>query len=246
MTGLEGRVAVVTGGARGMGASHVRALTEAGAQVVLGDVLDEDGAALAGDLAPGVRFAHLDVTREEDWTSCVALAEREFGPISVLVNNAGITSMAPLVDTTLADWQRVIDVNLTGTFLGMRAVAPSMRRAGGGSIVNVSSMGGLVAIHPSFAYTASKWGVRGLTKAAAIELGGDGIRVNSIHPGMIKTAMIDGADESAMAPLIPMARFGDPDEVARLVLYLVSDATYSTGSEFAVDGGILAGIRAGG
>ena len=246
MAKLDGRVALVTGGARGMGEAHARALAAEGAQVVIGDVLEAEGAAVADDLGDGARFAALDVTDEDSWRAAVRLAEDAFGPISVLVNNAGVLAVAPIAELALEEWRRVLDTNLTGAFLGMKHVHPSMRRAGGGAIVNVSSMAAYIAVAPASAYTASKWGLRGLTKAAALEFGPDNIRVNSIHPGMIMTPMIEGAaDEATQSARYPIPRFGRSEEVATTMLHIVCDATYSTGSEFCVDGGILAGIHVG-
>jgi 3alpha(or 20beta)-hydroxysteroid dehydrogenase len=243
---LEGRVALVTGGARGMGEAHARALAAEGARVVIGDVLEEEGAAVAADLGDGARFVRLDVTDEASWANAIATAEEAFGPVSILVNNAGVLAVEPIAELALAEWRRVLDTNLTGAFLGMKTVHPSMKRAGGGAIVNVSSMAAYIAVAPASAYTASKWGLRGLTKAAALEFGPDGIRVNSIHPGMIMTPMIEGAaDEATQAARYPIARFGRSEEVAATMLHIVCDATYSTGSEFCVDGGILAGIHVG-
>jgi 3alpha(or 20beta)-hydroxysteroid dehydrogenase len=243
---LEGRVALVTGGARGMGEAHVRALIGEGARVVIGDVLEAQGAMLADELGDDARFVALDVADESSWHAAVRFAEEAFGPISVLVNNAGVLAVAPIAQLAYDEWRRVIDTNLTGAFLGMKTVHPSMRRAGGGAIVNVSSMAAYIAIGQASAYTASKWGLRGLTKAAAIEFGPDRIRVNSLHPGMIKTPMIEGAsDEATQAAGYPIPRFGTSEEVAATMLHIVCDATYSTGSEFCVDGGILAGISVG-
>ncbi|HEY7619906.1 MAG TPA: SDR family NAD(P)-dependent oxidoreductase [Solirubrobacteraceae bacterium] len=246
MSKLEGRVALVTGGARGMGEAHARALIGEGAEVVIGDVLETEGTALADELGDGARFVALDVTDEPAWQAAVRFAEDAFGPISILVNNAGVLAVAPIAELPMQEWRRVIDTNLTGTFLGMKTVHPSMRRAGGGAIVNVSSMAAYIAVGQASAYTASKWGLRGLTKAAAIEFGRDRIRVNSLHPGMIKTPMIEGAaDEATQAARYPIPRFGTSEEVAATMLHIVCDATYSTGSEFCVDGGILAGISVG-
>lgn len=243
---LEGRVALVTGGARGMGEAHARALIGEGARVVIGDVLEAEGAAVADELGDAARFVALDVTDEAAWAAAVGVAEDAFGPVSVLVNNAGVLAVAPIAELPLDEWRRVVDTNLTGAFLGMKAVHPSMRRAGGGAIVNVSSMAAYIAVGQASAYTASKWGLRGLTKAAAIEFGPDRIRVNSLHPGMIKTPMIEGAaDETTQAARYPIPRFGTSEEVAATMLHIVCDATYSTGSEFCVDGGILAGISVG-
>ncbi len=210
MAKLDGRVALVTGGARGMGEAHARALASEGARVVIGDVLQDEGAAVADDLGDDGRFAALDVTDEGSWREAVRFAEETFGPISVLVNNAGVLAVAPIAELAIEEWRRVIDTNLTGAFLGMKAVHPSMRRAGGGAIVNVSSMAACIAVAPASAYTASKSGLRGLTKAAAIEFGPDRIRVNSLHPGMIKTPMIEGAsDEATQSARYPIPRFGD-------------------------------------
>ena len=209
MAKLDGRVALVTGGARGMGEAHARALAAAGARVVIGDVLEPEGAAVADELGDGARFAALDVTDEGSWQGAVSFAEDAFGPISVLVNNAGVLAVEPIAELAIEEWRRVIDTNLTGAFLGMKTVHPSMRRAGGGAIVNVSSMAAYIAVAPASAYTASKWGLRGLTKAAAIEFGPDRIRVNSLHPGMIKTPMIEGAsDEAIQSARYPISCFG--------------------------------------
>ncbi|OZC59757.1 3-alpha-hydroxysteroid dehydrogenase [Rhodococcus sp. 06-621-2] len=242
---VDGRIAIVTGASRGMGAAHVRRLVSEGARVVIADVLESEGTALASELGPSAKFSYLDVRDPAQWDTTVAAAEAFGGAITILVNNAGVTRRASLEDTTVEDWNTVLDINLTGSFLGIQAVAPAMRRAGAGAIVNVSSMGGLMAIHPSWAYTASKWGLRGLTKVAALELGEAGITVNSIHPGFISTPMLDGADEAELASGLPIRRVGTVEEVADLVLYLVAEATYSTGSEFSIDGGIRAGIKAG-
>ena len=189
---LEGVVALVTGAARGMGESHVRGLVAAGARVVATDVLDDLGAALAAELGEAVVYRHLDVTDEAAWNEVVASTEAAWGPIGVLVNNAGIVTFGSIEGLTLEQFQQTIDINLTGVFLGMHCVVPSMKRAGGGSIVNISSTAGLQGYANLSAYVASKWGVRGLTKTAALELGGFGIRVNSIHPGPIRTPMLGG------------------------------------------------------
>ncbi len=238
---LDKRVAIVSGGSRGMGASHVRGLVAEGAQVLIGDILDEEGAALAAELGPACLYAHLDVTSEEDWAAAVAAAEAAFGPVDMLVNNAGVVTWRTVERTSAEEFRRVLDVNLTGVFNGMHAVIPSMRKAGGGAIVNVSSTAGLIAFGSAAAYVASKWGVRGLTKAAAIELAPDNIRVVSVHPGAVRTPMTARANASAVAnQLIP--RIGEPEEVTKMVIFLLADATYSTGSEFVVDGGaVLAG-----
>ena len=238
---LDGVVVLVTGAARGMGAEHVRGLVAAGAKVMATDVLDDEGRALADELGDAVAYRHLDVTSEQEWIDVVTATEQAFGPIGVLVNNAGIVSFGPIPDMDLATWQRTIDINLTGTWLGIHTVVPSMRKAGGGSIVNISSTAGLQGYANLSAYVASKWGVRGLTKAAALELAREGIRVNSIHPGPIRTPMIDGLDADNMAAAQPIDRVGEPVEVTEMLLFVIREATYSTGHEFIVDGGAIIG-----
>lgn len=237
---IEDQVVLVTGAARGMGAQHVRGLVGHGARVLAADVLDDEGRALAAELGDQVVYTHLDVTDERQWRDAVSLAESTFGPVQHLVNNAGILTIGSIEDLTLSDWQRTIDVNLTGVWLGMHCVIPSMKRAGGGSIVNISSTAGLQGYGNIGAYVASKWGIRGLTKTAALELGPAGIRVNLIHPGPIRTPMIAGMGED-MAAAQPIARIGEPAEVTAMLLFLLADATYSTGHEFIVDGGAIIG-----
>lgn len=237
---LDGAVVVVTGAARGMGAQHVRGLVAAGAKVMATDVLDEPGLALATELGDAVMYRHLDVTDTDAWETIVAQAEEAWGPVKVLVNNAGIIMWGPLDTLSPDDWKRTIDINLTGVFLGMRAVVPSMKRAGGGAIVNISSTAGLQGYANLGAYVASKWGVRGLTKAAAIELGPANIRVNSIHPGAVRTPMTDGLDLQILASQ-PIPRIGEPEEVTAMLLFILQEATYSTGHEFVVDGGTIIG-----
>ncbi len=237
---LDGAVAIVTGAARGMGAQHVRGLVAAGAKVVATDVLDEEGRALADELGDAVMYRHLDVTDADGWATVVAQAEEAWGPVKVLVNNAGIVVFGPIDTLTPSAWQRAIDVNLTGVFLGMHAVLPSMKQANGGAIVNISSTAGLQGYANLGAYVASKWGVRGLTKTAAIELGQWGIRVNSIHPGPIRTPMTAGLDLALVATQ-PIPRIGEPEEVTAMLLFILQDATYSTGHEFVIDGGTTIG-----
>jgi len=241
---MDGKVALVTGGARGMGASHVQAMVREGARVVFGDVLDAEGAALAESLGDAAVFVHQDVTSAADWDTLVRTAEDSFGPVSVLVNNAGIGPAGSFEDSSEEMFRRTLDINLVGPWLGIKAVIPSMRRAGGGSIVNISSAAGLIGNANYSAYTSSKFGVRGLTKAAAAELGPDHIRVNSVHPGMIATSMLADTPPEVLeraAAAIPLGRIADPAEVTALVLYLASDeSSYSTGSEFIVDGGVTA------
>ena len=246
MKRFENRTVIVTGGARGMGASHARGFIAEGANVVIADVVDQEGQSLADELGDRAIFSRLDVTSEADWAATVTAAENAFGPVSVLVNNAGIVHFARIADTEPADWSRVIDINLTGTYLGIRALASSMRKAGGGAIVNISSGAGMSGAFGLGAYVASKWGVRGLTKTAALELARDNIRVNSIHPGATRTTMAAQPDvEAVMAASVKnlaIPRIAEPEELTRLVLFVASDeASFSTGSEFIADGGALLG-----
>lgn len=237
----DGKVALISGGARGMGASHVRALVAEGAEVVAADILDDDGKALAEELGAAARFVHLDVTQPDQWRAAVETAVNEFGALNVLVNNAGILNGNTLQNFPLADWQKIIDINLTGTFLGMQAAVEPMIVAGGGSIINISSVEGLRGSPGLYGYVASKFGVRGLAKAAALELAPHNIRVNSIHPGMIRTPMTAGIPEDFLQ--IPLGRAADPGEVSACVVYLASDeSSYCTGAEFVVDGGLTVGV----
>ena len=240
MNSLQDQVVFVTGAARGMGAEHVRGLVKAGAKVLATDVLDEEGSALAKECGERVLYAHLDVTSETEWRAAVALAEEKFGPIHHLVNNAGILSFGTVETMDAATWRHTLEVNLTGAWLGMHVTVPSIRRAGKGSIVNVASTAGLQGYANLGAYVASKWGLRGVTKTAALELGPLGIRVNLIHPGPIRTPMIAGMSE-ALAAAQPIARIGEPSEVTAMLLFLLADATYSTGHEFIIDGGAVVG-----
>jgi 3alpha(or 20beta)-hydroxysteroid dehydrogenase len=248
MTGrLDGKVALITGAARGQGAAAARRFVAEGAKVLLADVSDDEGKQLADELGDAAAYQHIDVTDEQAWQVAVERAIEEFGQLNVLVNNAGVLHFSRVEDTTLADYQRVIGVNQIGTFLGLRTVVKPMRTAGGGSIVNVSSVEGLAGMPFLLAYTASKFAIRGMTKVAALELGQDGIRVNSVHPGMIDTKMVQDAMGGAAIDMTPVAkrlalgRAGRPEEIANLVLFLASDeSSYCTGAEFTADGGSTA------
>lgn len=241
MMDLRGRTAIVTGAARGIGAAITETLVADGARVVIGDILDGEGEELAERLGDGAVYVHLDVTDSAHWQAAVAEAERLFAPVSVLVNNAGIVEFGGIADQPADSFRRVIDINLYGAWLGMHTTLPSLRRAGGGCIVNISSTAGLMGYANLSAYTASKWGLRGLTKTAALELAADGVRVCSVHPGPIRTPMTSGMDDSLTAGQ-PIPRFGEAEEVAQMVHFIITRATYSTGSEFVVDGGAATGI----
>ena len=244
---LVGKVALISGGARGMGAAEAKLFAREGARVVIGDILDAEGAAVVADIAAKggeALFVKLDVTSESDWERAVAAAERRFGKLDVLVNNAGIGGAGRLETTTAEDWDRVMDVNAKGVFLGTKAAIPALRRAGGGSIVNISSQLGLVGMDDSSPqYQASKGAVRLLTKFTAVQYAKERIRVNSVHPGPVVTPMTekrraDPAIYQRMVSRIPLGRYGEPDEVAYGVLYLASDeAAWVTGSELVIDGG---------
>jgi 3alpha(or 20beta)-hydroxysteroid dehydrogenase len=244
---LEAKVALISGGSRGQGAAEARLFVEHGASVVIGDVLEAEGKELASEIGERCRFVPLDVTVENAWVEAVAFTEEQFGQLDVLVNNAGILLFKQLVNTDLDEFRRVLEVNLVGTFLGTKHAAPAMERAGGGSIVNISSIGGLMGLPAVSAYVASKFGVRGLTKSAAIELGPKGIRVNSVHPGGVNTPMVvpEGTPDEAFEQFyseLPLQRIGTVDDVASMVLFLASDeSSYATGAEFVVDGGASAG-----
>jgi 3alpha(or 20beta)-hydroxysteroid dehydrogenase len=236
----DGKVAIITGAAQGMGAAHARLLVEHGARVVVADRADEQGRQLADELGPDALFVHLDVTDPAEWAALVSTVIAHFGGANVLINNAGILLLHTVETATLADYRKVVDVNQIGTFLGMQALIPVMKGAGGGSIVNISSTAGAVGFVDNFAYVASKWAVRGMTKAAALELAPHNIRVNAILPGEVQTPMI--ADLSLSVDPTPLGRFGDPREIAYLALYLASDESgYTTGADFAIDGGYTVG-----
>jgi len=245
---LAGKVVVVTGAARGQGEAEARLFAEEGARVALGDVLDDEGKAVAESLGEAALYQHLDVTDERQWDALVDATRERFGRIDGLVNNAGILVSRPLLEMEVEQYRRVLDVNLVGCFLGVQRVGRVMREQGGGSIVNVSSTAGFKAAPGLAGYVSSKFGVRGLTHSAALELGAHGIRVNSIHPGGVETPMVAalreqlGVPDGQAAPYdqLPLGRIGQPIEMARLALFLVSDeSSYCTGSEFVADGGLL-------
>jgi 3alpha(or 20beta)-hydroxysteroid dehydrogenase len=240
MQNLTGSTVLVTGGARGIGAATARAFVDAGAYVVVADVLDDAGAALVAELGEErATYVHLDVTDADGWTHALEHAESTFGAIRVLVNNAGIVDFGAIDDQTPKAFRHVLDVNLYGPWLGMHTAAPALRRTGG-VIVNVSSTAGLMGYASLGAYVASKWGLRGLTKSAALDLAPDGVRVCSVHPGPIATPMTAGFDDSMVAAQ-PIPRFGKPEEVAAMIVFIATEATFSTGSEFVVDGGAVVG-----
>ncbi len=240
---LDGKVALITGGARGQGAAHARRLAEEGARVIAGDVLDADGEATVAKLrADGlaVDYLHLDVTSPTEWARAVDSATERHGGLDVLVNNAGIIHVNPLLEETLEDWNQLLAVNVTGVLLGMQAAIPALRARGGGSIVNISSIFGLAGAEGYVAYCASKAAVVGMTRTAALEHAVDRIRVNAVCPGGVRTAMNEN-EGSGVVPLTPMGRRADVREISGTVLYLASDdSTFVTGTEIVVDGGYLA------
>ncbi|MGW3566058.1 SDR family NAD(P)-dependent oxidoreductase [Streptomyces sp. NPDC000941] len=254
---LDGRVVIITGAARGQGEQEARLFVAEGARVLLGDVLDEQGEALAKELGEAARYIHLDVGREEDWAAAVSAAKDSFGKVDGLVNNAGILRFNELVATPLEEYLAVVQVNQVGAFLGMRTVAPELEAAGGGTIVNTASYVALSGMAFLTSYAATKAAVVGMTRVAAMELAPKGVRVNAMCPGAIDTPMTNpaqldpGADlaEASAAvdelykKLVPQGRIGRPEEVARLALFLSSDdSSYITGQPFVVDGGWLAGV----
>jgi 3alpha(or 20beta)-hydroxysteroid dehydrogenase len=242
---LEGRVALISGAARGLGAAVAAALVRDGAQVVLGDALEEECRATAAALAEGGASAHgmlLDVTREQDWIAAVAEVEERFGQLDVLVNNAGVLRRKSIAETSLEDWSAVLDINLTGAFLGIKHAAPLLRRSDAGSVVNVGSVAGLAA-HYDPTYCSSKWGLRGLTKVAALELSDDGVRVNAVHPSAMITPLVETASarhRQASRELIPLGREVLPEEVAETVAFLAGDrSAFITGADLPIDGGYV-------
>ena len=246
----EARTAIVTGSANGIGQATARLFVEVGWNVVIADLDEDRGAAVAADLSPAAAFVALDVSDEKGWNRAAGAAVERFGSLDVLVNNAGGAPAGSIEELSRADFDRVIAVNQTGVWLGIRAVAHYLREAGGGSIVNVSSAIGMVGLSGLSAYSSAKFAVRGITRSAALELAGDGIRVNSVHPGLIDTPETEPArvaeaierDGEFMGCTVPLGRIGTAKEVAHLIHFLASDASsYCTGAEFVIDGGMLAG-----
>ena len=249
MDRLKGKVALISGGARGQGAGEARLFAAEGAKVVIGDVLDDQARQTAQEInakagGPAVTAVHLDVTRSADWRAAVDACEREFGGLDILVNNAGIFNTTGLEETTEELWDAIVNINQKGVWLGMKFAVPAIRKRGGGSIINISSVAGLTGSAGSTAYHGTKGAVRLLTKAAAVQYGPEKIRVNSVHPGIIATQMIDiipKHQRQAFTALVPLRREGTAEDVAKVVLFLASDdSSYVTGSELVVDGGLTA------
>ncbi|MBW2315415.1 MAG: glucose 1-dehydrogenase [Deltaproteobacteria bacterium] len=244
---LSDRVALITGGGRGQGEAEVRLFHREGAKVVIADILEAPGKALEQELGERALFVRLDVGSEEAWRDAVAVTLERFGRLDILVNNAGILKLAPMLEMTLDDYMAVVQVNQVGCFLGLKVAGRAIVDSGGGSIVNTSSIGGLWGIPGGVAYSASKFAVTGMTKTAAIELGSAGVRVNSIHPGIIDTDMVrsfgvEGAAADEAGAALPVGRMGKPDDIAALALFLASDESgFCTGSSFTADGGVMAG-----
>ena len=244
MTQVDGKIAIVTGAGQGLGAESARTLARHGALVLLCDINAETCRAVAAEIGSAAGAITLDVTDEDQWAAAVQYCQDTFGPPGVLVNNAGIARFAPLESTSVELYEQTMAVNATGVFLGMRAVFESMRRNGGGSIVNISSANGFVASDEVGAYVTSKFAVRGLTRSAAFEWGRHGIRVNSVCPGMIDTAMMIEEEADYTHKITTLERVGQPHEIANTVLFLASDqSSYATGADFVVDGGVMAGVR---
>ncbi|HCE5828586.1 TPA: SDR family oxidoreductase [Pseudomonas aeruginosa] len=238
---VAGKIAIVSGAASGIGAEQARILAQEGAHVIVGDIDVTHGQALAAEIGDNAMFCRLDVTRPEDWSAAVEVANRRWGVVDVLVNNAGIGASAEFDDESLDSFRKVIEVNLFGVFNGMKAVSPAMKRLGHGSIINMSSQAGLNGWWHGHGYTASKFAIRGLTKSAALDLGPYNVRVNSVHPGIIDTPMTGG--QTFLTEQVPLKRAASPVEIARLTLFLASDeSSFSTGAEFLADGGQTAGF----
>jgi len=244
---LTDRVALITGGARGQGEAEARLFHREGAKVVIADVLEKEGRALELALGEGALFVRLDVSSEDDWRDAVAATLERFGGLNILVNNAGVLKLVPMLEMSLDDYMAVVHVNQVGCFLGMKTAGRAIVDSGGGSIINTSSIGGLWGIPGGAAYSASKFAVTGMTKTAAIELGSAGVRVNSIHPGIVDTDMVrnfavEGSNPDAAGVSLPVGRMGKPEDIAALALFLASDeSAFCTGSSFTADGGAMSG-----
>jgi 3alpha(or 20beta)-hydroxysteroid dehydrogenase len=242
MARLDNKVVLITGGARGQGAAEAELFAAEGATVYISDVLDDVGEATADRLGDAVTYLHHDVTSESDWAAVVTAVSEAQGRVDVLVNNAGVFQIAGALDTALDDWNRIIAINQTGVFLGIREAGRAMRDHGSGSIVNISSVAGMVGVGAAHAYAASKWAVRGMTKSAAQELTPHGVRVDSVHPGYIDTDMLQAVstDGDRMAQRVPIGRLASADDVAKLVLFLASDeSSYCSGHEYVIDGALI-------
>ena len=238
---LAGQVALITGGARGMGEAEARLFAQQGATVIIADVLDTEGAQLAHEIGDNASYMHLDVSDENNWAQVMGSIDEQYGGLDILVNNAGILRFATIEDMTLEQYMAIVNINQVGTFLGMRSAIPLLRKKSGKSIINISSFDAMTGSNGLIAYAASKWAIRGMTKVAARELGQEGIRVNSVHPGGISTAMTGDTSSWAhnVRKLVPLYRAGEPEEIAKTVLFLASNqSSYTTGSEFTVDGGL--------
>lgn len=241
MSRLSSKVALITGGARGIGAAIAREYVAQGAKVVITDILDDEGQALASELGDDTRYLHHDVADYGQWEAAVALAVDEFGGLNVLVNNAGIANFGTIEEFTLDAWHQVININLTGTFYGIKASVAALKASGNGSIINISSTAGLQGYEALPGYNASKYGVRGLTKSVALDLGRHGVRSNSLHPGLVTTPMTEGIN--AAQTHVAQQRPGRPEEIAQMAVFLGSDeSSFSTGAEFVADGGETAGL----